>query len=343
MSGHDDRHRPTGKAGGVEGRQVPASAGSSADARQMPPVDGDLPRAFDDDRLLSLALDLDEDPELLAAAVDDPTLAGRLTALRADVDRLAARIEASVPAPDDDYVDLTDARWARLKEHLESASKAAAHGGRRRPRWRLAAVATALLILAVVAGVAALERSPTSVSERGGDTSLSAESTADASQAAEDAAPAATAAKGRSGDDAATSPLVGGTAAPADAAAQPDVVVLATAGRIRDGRQRFTVVRIFKGTAPAVMSLDIGSRPAARGRLHLLLLGSAAAQDEAAADTQDDGGANAAAAPLGLPAATDARLPGRPLNVSYTYRGSAVEVRRLPAGTDPAAVTLPEL
>ena len=46
---------------------------------------------FDDDRLLALALDLDDDPELVAAAAADEGLRRRLDAVRADGRRTWAR------------------------------------------------------------------------------------------------------------------------------------------------------------------------------------------------------------------------------------------------------------
>jgi hypothetical protein len=54
---------------------------------------------FDDDRLLAYALGLDDDPELLAAAEHDAELSGRLAAMRADVHRIGAQVQAAVPAP----------------------------------------------------------------------------------------------------------------------------------------------------------------------------------------------------------------------------------------------------
>ncbi len=49
---------------------------------------------FDDDRLLAIALGLDDDPELLAAAEADAELAGRLASMRADVALIGAQVGA---------------------------------------------------------------------------------------------------------------------------------------------------------------------------------------------------------------------------------------------------------
>ena len=102
---------------------------------------------FDDDRLLALALGLDDDPELLAAAERDAELAGRLAAMRADVDRIGAQVRAAVPAPEDAYADLSGERWSGLKEYFE-APASVAKPRRERRWWRVVAPVTALAVLA---------------------------------------------------------------------------------------------------------------------------------------------------------------------------------------------------
>ena len=76
---------------------------------------------FDDDRLLAYALGLDDDPELVAAAAADDELRARLEAVRAQAEAVGARVAAAVPAPDEDYADLSSPRWAALGEFFEAA------------------------------------------------------------------------------------------------------------------------------------------------------------------------------------------------------------------------------
>jgi hypothetical protein len=271
--------------------------------------------AFDDDRLLACALGLDDDPERLAAAEADAGLAARLAAMRADVAVVETQVAAAVPAPDDGYADLGDARWSGLKEYFEPPAGAA------RPRragrwWRIAAPVTALAVLALVVGIVAVG-GESQYSVTGGSADGPRVVSADAPETATDKAPGS------------------GTAAErvADQLDRFAVVVLARASEARGALQDFAVVRIFKGKAPEIVQLVVDGRPADRGRLHLLLLDPWSAAD--------DESLSPSTSPATPAPASEAGLPGEPLDVAYTYLGEPTVVHELAAGTDPATVALP--
>lgn len=274
------------------------------------------PGVFDDDRLLACALGLDDDPELLTAAETDSGLAARLAAMRADVAALGSQIAAAVPAPDTAYTDLSGDRWSGLSEFLEQPAGAAEP--RRAGRWwRVAAPVAAVLVLALVAGIVAVDRG--SQSRLAGDqTATMAES--GSSEAAEPSADRAS----------------GFTSATEQFADQLDhfaVIVLARARAASGALQRFVVVRIFKGEAPKVVELSVGEQPADRGRLHLLMLDPDSTGDEEVAAPQPVESPSAAKSGYGA--------PGQALDVVYTYNGEPTMVRELAAGTDPDLVSLP--
>jgi len=274
------------------------------------------PGVFDDDRLLACALDLDDDPELLAAAETDAGLAGRLAAMRADVAAVGSQIAAAVPAPDDAYTDLDGDRWSGLREFFQPPASAAKP--RRAGRWwRVAAPVAAVLVLALVAGIVAVDRG--SQSRVAGDqTATMAESgSSDAAAPSTDRAP-------------------GFTSATEQLADQLDhfaVVVLARARAASGALQRFAVVRIFKGEAPKVVELAIGGQPADQGRLHLLMLDPVATGGEELATPQPVESQSTAKSEYGA--------PGQALDVAYTYNGEPTMVREFAAGTDPDTVSIP--
>jgi hypothetical protein len=314
---------------------------------------GMQPGGYDDDRLLACALGLDDDPELLAAATDDAELGARLEAMRAEVAGIGAQVSAAVPAPGDDYTDLSGDRWSGLKEYFEPPADARPRSERR--WWRVVAPVAALLVLALVVGIVAIN---------GGSGTGSSGSPAEVA---------------RSGDDSAAAPaqsLEGGGSTKSGVTTiretfteQLDrfaVVVLARARQATGAVQRFVVLRVFKGSAPKVVELAVNGRPTDEGRLHLLLLDPTAPPE---ADTATPGAAPASpeallespvavpespAAPTGSPEpglspepipsimAAQGALdgPGEPLAVAYTYHGEPTMVREFPAGTDPGTISL---
>jgi hypothetical protein len=280
------------------------------------------PDRYDDDRLLAFALDLDDDPELLAAAEADPALAARLAAVRADVETIGAQVRTAVPAPDESYTDLSGDRWSGLSGFFQAPAERSR--GRRR-WWRVLAPVAAVLVLAVVVGIVAVyESGQMTASDSGG---------IEAGRAVDEAAQFEGQDLG-SGDDA-----TGSEAAPQTAAErlaeQLDhfaVVVLARARAATGALQRFAVVRIFKGDAPQVVELDVDDEPAHEGRLHLLML-----------DPVEAAGAELLS-PEPLPALSTTKGDlgyGTPLTASYSYEGKPAMAREFTAGTDPASVELP--
>ena len=274
------------------------------------------PGVFDDDRLLACALGLDDDPELLTAAETDAGLAGRLAAMRADVAAVGTQIAAAVPAPDAAYTDLAGDRWSGLSEFFQPP--ASATKPRRAGRWwRVAAPVAAVLVLALVAGIVAVDRG--SQSQVAGDqaATMAESGSSDADEPSTDRA---------SGFTSATEQL-------ADQLDHFAVVVLARARAASGALQRFAVVRIFKGEAPKVVELAIGGQPADQGRLHLLMLDPVATGGEELATPQ----------PSESPSTTKSGYggPGQALDVAYTYNGEPTMVREFAAGTDPDMVSIP--
>ena len=176
---------------------------------------------MDDDRLLAFVLGLDDDPEVAEAAAADPRIGARLETVRAEVDRIAAGVNAAVPMPDDSYTDLADARWAGLQEYFTPAQgrKAAASRGSRRWLRVLAPVAAVALALAV--GISVVERqsgqADMSVAERSGKSADSATSSGGSAAGGAQAAAPESSGAGESaggsagGDSGSGSALAGGT------------------------------------------------------------------------------------------------------------------------------------
>ena len=274
--------------------------------------------AFDDDRLLAFALGLDDDPELLAAAAADEGLRRRLDAVRAEVGQVGAQVRAAVPAPDEDYTDLGDPRWAGLHEFLAPPRPAKTRS--RASRW-LRVLAPAAVVLVAVAVSLAVINDP-----KGGTVGVNSSVPAEAGKAAAGdgltVGPSPSASETRNAQ----------AAAFADQVDQFALVVLARAKAASGAFQRFVVVRILKGDGPNTVRLRVADQPADEGRLHLLFL-------------RPRSPVSAGATPTPIPSAPvvtstlDALAAGEP--VLYSYHGETAMARELPAGTDPAAVKLP--
>jgi hypothetical protein len=272
-------------------------------------TDDTTPGVFDDDRLLALALGLDADPELIAAAADDDALGRRLSAMRAEVAGIDAQVRAAVPAPDDDYTDLADPRWAGLHEFFAAEAPRPAGARGRASRWLRVLAPTAAVIVALAVGVTVLERQ--------GDGTASLQS----DKAATEATAPVPAPSGRGADSALSL---------ADQVDQFALVVLAKARAAKGAVQRFTVVRVLKGKAPDVLRLRIADAAAPAGRLHLLLLRPLA---DLGAEALNVGGLSTTKSGL------DDYGAGKP--VAYSYLGEPAVARELPPGTDPDTITLP--
>lgn len=267
---------------------------------------------MDDDRLLAFALGLDDDPELEQAAAADPTFGGRLKAVRAEVDQVAAGIRAAVPAPDDAYTDLADGRWAGLQEYFAPGRERRAAASRGSRRWLRVLAPVAAVALAVAVGVTVIERQSDpgqmSVAERSGKAADTTGGSAGSAPAAatQNAGGESTGAGATPAGDAlaggapvvATSDLPGDelpgaqspgpvlaagglpvAAVPMDRLADLQdqmsdfgTVVLATAQQAADGFQDFVVLRVFRGDVPPLLHLKLAGRLADAGRLHLVML-----------------------------------------------------------------------
>ena len=279
---------------------------------------GTQPGRYDDDRLLTCALGLDDDPELLAAAETDAGLGARLAAMRAAVDGVGDQVRAAVPAPDESYTDLSGDRWSGLSEFFEAPAE---KPRRERRWWRVLAPVAALLVLAVVVGIVAVDPGgQMATSDSGGGV--------EAGRSVDEAAPASQSFGGDASTEGAPRTAAQRLAEQLDRFA---VIVLARAREASGALQRFAVVRIFKGDAPQVVELDVDDEPAREGRLHLLML-----------DPIGDGGGLASPEPIPSLATSKGDLGyGQPMAVSYTYQGEPTMVREFGAETDPETITLP--
>lgn len=311
---------------------------------------GVQPGVYDDDRLLACALGLDEDPELLAAAAADAGLAARLEATRADVAAIGAQVSAAVPAPDESYTDLSGARWSGLREYVEAQAAAAPRRGRR--WWRVVAPVAAVLVVALVVGIVAVQDS--------GMMSASSDGAAEVARSADEATGAES--SGQTLTESSTPPTPVAPTVVERFADQLDrfaVVVLARAREVSGAVQKFAVLRIFKGQAPGVVELVVDDDPADSGRLHLLMLDPTAPPEtvEGASgspwplaasplpvtESPWPGGESpwpAGSSPEPIPTLVAADGPGVPLAVSYTYHGEPAMVREFAAGTDPDTISL---
>ncbi|MBE3033642.1 MAG: hypothetical protein IMZ74_10660 [Actinobacteria bacterium] len=274
--------------------------------------------AFDDDRLLAFALGLDDDPELVAAAAADEGLRRRLDAVRAEVEQVGAQVRAAVPGPAEDYTDLSDPRWASLREFFAAPQPAKTRS--RASRWLRVLAPAAVALVAVAVGLAVISNQKSGTV--GVDSSLSAASKA-ASEAAGPLTSAGATATDRAADDA---------QALRDQLDLFALVVLAKAQAASGSFQRFVVVKVLKGDGPHVVRLRVADRPADAGRLQMLFL-------------RPQSQAYAEATQTPVPSATeatstrDALAAGEP--IIYSYQGETAVLRELPAGTDPATVELP--
>jgi hypothetical protein len=311
---------------------------------------------YDDDRLLACALGLEEDPELLAAAAADAELGVRLEAMRADVAMIGAQVSAAVPEPEESYTDLSGDRWGGLKEYFDAPAEAA-KPRRERRWWRVVAPVAALVVLALVVGIAAINGG--GLGDSGSATSGSVAQSAEDSAAAAQTFGANDGGVTKGGDASAKTTIGDRFREQLDRFA---VVVLARARQVTGAIQRFNVLRTYKGEAPKVVELVVNDQPTDPGRLHLLMLEPTAAP-EVAEETPwplVESPVPGAGSPLPetvSPIPTESPLPeplspepiptlaalggpGEELAVSYMYQGEPTVIRELAAGTDPSTVDI---
>ncbi|HSL95659.1 MAG TPA: hypothetical protein VLA35_07070 [Thermoleophilia bacterium] len=241
----------------------------------------------DDDRLLAFALGLEDDAELRAALAEDEGLRRRLESLRAGLDDVGAGLERLVPAPDETYADPAAARWDGLRPFFAPPPE-------RRParrRWRVLVPALGAILAVAVVGAFALRDGPIGT-QRATDEAGTAAESADAPTVGADASKSSYGA----GDLAADLELF-------------ETAFVGRAGEVADGRQRFTVVRRFKGLVTDDIYLEVVDRPLDPGALAIVLLGPVS--DERVLS----GGAGEA--------------------VPYEYQGIEALARPLPPDVDP--------
>jgi hypothetical protein len=310
------------------------------------------PDLYDDDRLLACALGLEEDPELLAAAAADAALGARLEAMRADVAVIGAQVSAAVPEPEGSYTDLSGDRWDGLKEFFDVPAVAAAP---RRHWWRVLAPVAALVVLALIVGIVAVNGG-----RLGGSGNATSGSVA---KSADGAVPV----QGFSGSSATNGGEAGSSQKTIrerfnDELDRFATVVLARARQASGAVQRFAVLRIFKGSAPKMVELAVNGEPTDPGRLHLLMLeptappevaeqtpwpltsspvpGSESPLPETISPAPSGSALPATVSPEPIPSLAAADGPGRELAVSYTYEGEPTVVREFAAGTDPSSIDI---
>ena len=261
----------------------------------------------DDDRLLDLALGLEDDPEVTEAVARSAELQQRLSELEADLRAIDRELHNMLPAPDEDWSDPTANRWQRLHPYFAEPRPRSWRIGR---RGRLLAPAIAVMLLtALVIGVLVSGGSRTTSEPPSGSSALT---------------------KGSSSLTAPrnTAEATNAQALVASAASQYATIVVARAGRVRGSHQSFTVVRTLKGTLPATFRVQIATPAGATvGSLLLVCL-----NPMAAFGAVGEGSAHASSTPSPSTAAG---------GVTATYAGKPAVLEPLPAGVDPAALKLP--
>jgi hypothetical protein len=315
---------------------------------------------FDDDRLLAWALGLDDDPELEASARQDNALRRRGDAVQADVAVLREQLDAAVPDPNESYADPADPRWSGLRDYFAAPSEKATRS--RTSRWLrvLAPAAAAAVVIAAGAGIIASQMGPGggTAGDAGGGTAGIEKSRqpADCGSAEPGLVWSGTGDEQKDLETQRTSSL-------AKQAERFTVVVVARAAKAVGDVQRFTVVRELKGHADDVLRLDVVTRPAKSGALHLLFLDpltspepaataispatpQAANDSEKSAITSPSTDQAPSSAGSSSPATTTAPSPGRTVTVlpgplAFRFAGAKAIVRRLPQGYDVTELRLP--
>lgn len=278
-----------------------------------PQTGGALPPDLDDDRLLAYVLGLQTDPQLEAAAIEDDGLRRRLDALRSEMTQIHEQVARAVPEPSETYTDLSEPRWAALRPHLEEKPPTAARGRPRAPsgttRWLRVAAPIAAVLVVLAVGVGVLRQPDGSVLTNQGD------------KAATDLTAPEVPSGGAADAERATEEQAG-----LDQADLYDVVLVARAGPLSSGFQRFDVVRVLRGAAPAVLRLRVATRAAEAGRLHVVYLSpSRGGEGEASSTAGDEGLSQSMRDDL----------------LRFEEDGDTVLVARLPADVDPADIVLP--
>jgi hypothetical protein len=272
-----------------------------------------------EDRMLALAMGLDDDPDLRAQLAVSPELRARYQGLRDELAAVEEGVLRAVPEEPVEWADLSNERWANLRPYVSTAqgdprTQAAARGKTRRwRRWQaLAPAAVAVVIGAVVLGVVLNNNGLQSLDRSSGGSTAT-------DKAAEGG-----------GYGTAAQPSVSNGALAIEGAAAYDTVVVARAGAAADASQTFAVERTLKGSAPAAVKLEteVGGR-VVRGSLAVLFL-----------DPRDDASpcptpllqADDGSMPAPSPSASTTAGGGRESASLYLYEGRCAAVVTLPKG-----------
>ena len=291
----------------------------------------DAPFVELDDRMLAHVMGLQTDPELEAAAATDAVLRRRLETLRAEVAHVTDQVTRAVPGPDELYTDISQPQWAALRPLMEAEvhdihSQARPQDGAW--RWLRVLAPVAAVIVALAVGVSVLDRQGTGLFTSQGD------------KATAELAPT------RAGGDATNTERF----IDRQAAAHFGVVLIARARAARDGFQRFDVVRVLRGTAPAQLRLRVASQPAAVGLLHVLYLSPLASEAGGAEPTATDGSPSPGPSPSPSPTESAGGAPGASPSpyatdladeILFDNGGEAAVAVQMPAGLDPSDISLP--
>jgi len=324
----------------------------------MPGEDAAQPsRGFDDDRLLGYALGLEDDPELAAAAAADAELGARLEMVRAQAAAVGTRVSAAVPAPPEDYTDLSSPRWAAMGEFFDTPEPAAARN--RSSRWLRVLAPALVVVLAVAIGAAIIS------TRGGGRLSMNGSASSEAAKYAP---------TGGAQDGAAPASALGSAAGPivnlSREARKFAEVVVARARAAAGGFQQFAVLRNIKGITPHLLRLRVGNAPAEAGKLHVLLLDplSARASPTPAASSQafneppplisispaaaaiagatpapepSPGGATPATTPSASPLPDLSQWAVAQPTKTFGYHDQVALAEELPPGTDVTSLSVP--
>lgn len=278
----------------------------------------------DDERLLDLALGLEDDPEVRDAVSRSAELQQRLVELEADLRAIDRELHGVLPPVEEGWHDPASEIWRRLRPFFAEPRARSWRLGR---RGRVLVPAIALVVLAsLIVGVIASgggDRSATSVSG-GGATKTVEHGPADAARAEEFLA---------------------------SSASGYGTVVVAQAGPVRGASQSFTVVRTLKGSVPSPFEVGVATRGGAvPGSLQIVYLEPLSEVAGKALDAAAAGSVTAAPAPsASASVAAAARAGGKAAGQTFephraliaTYGGKQAVLEPLPAGVDPASVTLP--
>jgi hypothetical protein len=286
-----------------------------SDNEDRGPGDGDVL----EDRMLALAIGLDDDPELSAQLAASPELRARYQKLQDQLAAVEDGVHRAVPEEPAEWADLSNERWAGLRPYVSTVQGGprTRHAARGKTNWwrrwqALAPAAVAVVIGAVVLGVVLNNNGLQSLDRSSGGSAAT-------DKAAEGG-----------GYGTAAQPSVSNGALAIEGATGYDTVVVARAGAAAGGSQTFVVERTLRGSAPATVKLEteVDGR-VARGSLAVLLLDPR--DDTSPCPTpllQGDSGST----PVPSPSASTAAGGGRESASLYLYGGCCAAVLTLPQG-----------